>query len=216
VAGIEVARPFAGTLPESCADTWRKAVDHPFVRAVADGSLPAARFHTWIRQDRHFVEALARFVRALTTLAPTDDVAGLESGLAALGPELDLFASYAEHERIRLDVPALTVCHEYVGFLLQRLDDGYPHALTAYYACERSYLDAWTSVRRSGGAAGPYTDWIANWTSEPFAAYVSWLGSRVDEQAFGADERTKRALRDVFRRTVRFEIAFWDACLGEA
>jgi thiaminase len=183
------------------------------VHQVADGSLPASAFHVWIQQDHRFVEGLARFLPELMRTAPSDDVGGLESGLAALDPELELFHQYAEREGIRLDFSALPVCDEYVGFLRSCAHNGYVRGLVAYYACERSYLEAWTIVRDRSGVLGAYADWIANWTSEPFRAYVDWLGSRVDEQAVGLDEETKDELRAIFRRTVEFEIAFWDACL---
>jgi thiaminase/transcriptional activator TenA len=214
VARVEAACPPSHKLLESCADTWAKAIGHPFVQQVADGSLPAASFHIWIQQDKRFVEGLTRFVAELIAIAPNDDVSGLESGLAALDPELELFRDYAEREGIRLDVVALPACDDYVEFLHACADDGYTHGLTAYYACERAYLDAWATVRDSSGLHAPYADWIANWTSEPFRVYVSWLGSRLDEQALGRSDPIDDDLREIFRRAVGFEIAFWDACFG--
>lgn len=211
LARVEPIRSFAQTLPDSCAETWSRAVEHPFVRATAGGTLPRSRFHVWIQQDARFVQQLARFVAGLIAMAPESDVAGLQSGLAALDPELALFGDFAQRESIRLDVPPLPACDEYVAFLRSSLDD-YAHAFTAYYACERSYLDAWTNVRRLSGLTEPYAEWVTNWTSEQFAAYVDWLGSRVDEHAFAASDETKAQQRRVFARTVEFEVAFWDAC----
>jgi len=212
VARVEAVRSFSQTLPEACADEWTKAIDHPFVVSVAEGSLEAARFQVWIQQDNRFVQGLRRFLDELIAIAPDDDRAGLESGLAALDPELELFAEYAQRERIRLDVPALPACDDYVRFLRDRIADGFAHALTAYYGCERSYLDAWTGVRGAADAGGPYARWIDNWSSELFRAYVDWLGSRVDVHTVAFTDDAKDELRHVFRQTVEFEVAFWDTC----
>lgn len=212
MAGIERVQPFSRTLPASCVDAWTRAIHHPFVVATADGSLPPNRFHTWIQQDNRFVEELQRFVRELIAVAPSSDVEGLESGLAALGPELELFRAYAQREQIRLDVAPFSTCREYTQWLRSRVGEGYAPALTAYYGCERSYLEAWSSVRDRAGLAGPYAEWIENWTSEPFHAYVEWLGSRVDEQAAAATEQQNEHLREIFAQTVGYEVAFWDAC----
>lgn len=214
MAGVEIAGSFAASLPDSCADTWRRATRHPFVTAVADGSLATGRFNVWIQQDNRFVEGLTRFIRELTAIAPEEDAAGLEAGLAALGAELELFEGYASREGIRLDVPALDMCASYVAFLRGLVGDDYSAALTAYYGCERAYLEAWTGVRARTGATGPYADWIENWTSEAFAAYVDWLGARLDVLAAGAGDDVKTRLVRVFERTVEFEVAFWDACLA--
>jgi thiaminase/transcriptional activator TenA len=216
MARIEAVRSFAKSLPDWCADEWAKACDHPFVRATADGSLPRDRFHAWIQQDNRFVEGVERFVRELIAVAPEDDVPGLESGLAALRPELDLFRDFARREEIDLAVAAFAPCNEYVESLRSTIADGYAPALTAYYACERSYLEAWTNVRDRTGSGGAYGEWIENWSSGPFRAYVDWLGSRLDEQALGLADDAQQTLRDVFRRTVELEVRFWDACWHDA
>ena len=212
MARIETVRSFAESLPPSCADAWAKASKHPFVRATADGSLPRERFAVWIQQDNRFVEGLERFVRELISVAPPEDVSGLESGLAALGPELDLFRDFARRESISLQVTPSDTCRAYVDWLRANVAAGYAHALTAYYACERSYFEAWTNVRHHGLPGGRYDEWITNWTSEPFRTYVEWLGSRLDEQAVALPDEAQQALRDVFRHAVELEIAFWDTC----
>jgi thiaminase len=88
------------------------------------------------------------------------------------------------------------------------------HALVAYYGCERVYLEAWTSVRDRAGADGRYADWVANWSSAGFRAYVDWLGERLDAAVAGLDLQVTREAADVFGEAVRFEIDFWDSCFS--
>lgn len=131
-----VWRPLSASLPDACPDEWARAISHPFVQAAADGTLPAERFHRWIRQDRLFVIALRGFIRSLLQRAPSDDRLGLEAGLAALEPELELFSATAARERIDLhEAPAPDGVYAkwidnwtsdafgaYVGWLAERLD----------------------------------------------------------------------------------------------
>lgn len=203
---------FAASLPSG--DGWRAAVEHPFVDAIANGSLARERFDRWIQQDHLFVRGLARFVRRLVELAPETDREGLESGLAALDPELELFRAYAARRGVDLAALPVDACSRYLAFLRNAAERGYADGLVVYYGCERAYLEAWTRVRERAGTAGPYGDWIGNWTSEGFRAYVGWLGERLDAIAIGADEATLNRWRDAFARTVEMEVDFWDACFS--
>lgn len=200
---------FAASLPQREPDAWRSAVEHRFVRAIADGSLQRESFDRWIRQDRLFVRGLRRVIGRLHDRAPDDDRIGLQSGLAALDPELELFDSYAAERGIDLLAPPSDECAAYLAFLGECVGAGYLEGLVAYYGCERAYLEAWSGIGRSD----EYADWVANWTSAPFRAYVDWLGERVDAIAVGLDEPRQSALAKTFGETVRHEVAFWDSCL---
>lgn len=207
---------FAASLPSCCPDEWHAAVAHPFVLAAGDGSLQPSRFHRWIQQDRLFVIGLRAVVRRLLATAPATDHGGLVAGLAALDPELELFTTYAEREGIELHVPPMPECVSYLAFLDDVASEGYVEGLTAYYGCERAYLEAWTTVRERSRVGGPYGEWIGNWTSEPFRAYVDWLGERLDAIAIGLPDERLDGLRTTFAKTVRHEVEFWTAAIEPA
>lgn len=202
---------FAASLPSRHAEQWRRATEHPFITATGDGSLPVERFHTWVRQDRHFVSGLRGFIKRLIDFAPDEDRDGLQSGLAALDPELELFRQYALRENADLLGPPFSVCTNYLAYLSGCAARGYAEGLTAYYACERAYLEAWSTVRDSAAA---YRVWVENWTSDGFRAYVEWLGERLDAIAIGLDDEKLEELSLIFGEVVRYEVEFWDACVA--
>jgi len=39
---------------------WDDQLQHPFVRGIADGSLPPKRFERWVRQDYLYLKEFAR------------------------------------------------------------------------------------------------------------------------------------------------------------
>src|SRR5262249_51031125 len=74
---------------------WVQATRHPFLRAVGDGSLPAAAFDLWLAQDYHFVTDLLRFQARLLARAPRPAQAVLATGAAGLVDELAWFERQA-------------------------------------------------------------------------------------------------------------------------
>jgi len=46
-----VALRFSDELRADADALWQAQLDHPFVRGIADGSLPLDRFRFWVRQD---------------------------------------------------------------------------------------------------------------------------------------------------------------------
>jgi thiaminase len=90
--------------------------------------------------------------------------------------------------------------------------DGVLEGLTGLYAAERAYLDTWTAVAAGSPAGSPYRQWIDNWTSQPFRAFVADLGGQLDELAGSPSPAVAERLGSVFSGAVRFELAFWEMC----
>lgn len=116
-------------------------------------------------------------------LAP--DIAAREvqaGGLAALGPELALFATEL-HAR-GLDPSAHRpsgTCQDYVQWLRACPGQGWDVALAVLHGVEHAYLHAWTTVReRSTGHR--YAAFLHNWSSPEFAARVGALAGLLGEQ----------------------------------
>src|SRR5512138_1921837 len=49
---------------------WRAQHEHPFVRGIGDGTLPADRFRHWIRQDYRFLIEYCRLFGLAAARAP--------------------------------------------------------------------------------------------------------------------------------------------------
>jgi thiaminase/transcriptional activator TenA len=95
--------------------------------------------------------------------------------------------------------------------LLGRLDDAdVTVALTALWAIERAYLDAW-SFAAPGAPA--YREFVAHWTTPQFAAYVDALEQAADDAvgaALGGSD-----LDAVFAEVVDAESDFWAMALRD-
>ncbi|MGH7856079.1 MAG: hypothetical protein ACREQY_02025, partial [Candidatus Binatia bacterium] len=61
------------------------------------------------------------------------------------------------------------------------------------------------------GLRGPFADWVTNWTSDAFRAYVAWIGERLDGAAAAESSDVLDDLRDTFHEAVDYEVRFWTA-----
>jgi thiaminase len=182
------------------AAEWRRAVCHPFLDAVREGTLPAAAFDTWLVQDARFVADLLRFQARLLARAPRQAQPVLAGGVTALVEELAWFEQQAATRGLDLAASALPATARYAE-LLDRLDSAdVPNALVALWTIERTYLDAWSDARPG---APEYRDFVEHWTVPVFADYVAGLEVAADRAGpVDADA--------VFLEVVAAEIAFWE------
>ena len=189
------------------AAAWGRATRHPFLGAVRDGTLPAGAFDTWLVQDAHFLTGLLRFQARLLARAPRPAQAVLAGGCVALVEELDWFGRVAAGRGLDLAAPQLPATIAY-GDLLYRLDAAdVGTALTALWAIERTYLDAWSAALPG---AEEYREFVEHWTVPAFASYVAGLEAAAD----GAGPDAGGAGDDaVFLEVVAAETAFWQTAL---
>lgn len=194
------------------ADLWDHMLSHPFLRRAREGSLPDEAFRTWLRQDYHFVRAARPFLGVLLDRAPESHRDFLADALAALGDELALFREQARALEVPLQgVEPGLVNHAYVHFLVataHRAD--YRCALTVYYVAERAYHESWRVVAEgTEDRASPWQPLIRNWAGAAFGEFVAELGARLDALAAQSSGEDRRRMGELFRRTIVYEIAFW-------
>ncbi len=186
---------------------WQEATHHPFLDGVRDGRLPGSAFDRWLVQDYHFVEALVRTQARILAGAPRKDLEVLSAGVKAGADELAWFAQTARTRGVTLQIPLHQTCREYVNFLHALTYDLYVVQITAVWAIERAYFDAWMTAR---GSEGPYREFVEHWTNPVFQAYVSGLEDAAQLALGAATSLENQAASEAFRAVARYEAAFWE------
>ena len=185
------------------------ALRHPFVRGLADGTLPAGRFAAYIAQDAFFLESFAR-AYALA-LAHSPDRSGVDTFAELIGgvrDELRLHASYARRLGIDLaSVEPAPATLAYTDFLLATAAIGGPgQTCAAMTPCMRLYAYLGQSL-----ASRPYNDtyaeWITTYADPSFDELAATLERLLD--AYSSDVDRERA---VYGRAMRLELNFFDQC----
>ena len=193
-------------------EAWQGATRHPFLDSVRNGTLPVEAFEAWLVQDYLFVGDLLVFQARLLARAPRPAQGVLAGGLVALEDELGWFEARARERGMGIVEKRHPTTKAYRG-LLEALDgDPFPVAITALWALERAYLEAW-------GSAAPghpdYRPFVEHWTTSEFAGYVAGLEEAADSalEVGGAPEGRVEA---AFLQVASVEGDFWEMALSYA
>ena len=191
----------AAELPLRHGAAWRAATIHPFLEGVRSGELPEAAFRTWLRQDHLFVGDLLAFQARLLARAPRAAQRVLASGVVGLESELTWFEGIAARDGVELGGPRHPATEAYRAHLEDLQEQPVEVALTALWAVELAYLEAW---RGAAPGAPRYREYVEHWTQPEFAGYVADLE---------ANAIASPAAEAAWLRVVELERAFWDMAL---
>jgi thiaminase/transcriptional activator TenA len=189
-------------------DLAEAAMRHPFVRGLADGTLPRDRFVDFIAQDAFFLESFAR-AYALA-LAHSPDRTGLEAFgdlLAGVREELRLHASYAKSLGIDLtSVEPAPATLAYTDFVLATAGiGGLGQTCAAMTPCMRLYAYIGQSLAESA-TSQTYAEWINTYAAPEFDSLAATLEHLLDAYTSDVDRE-----RITYRRAMRLELEFFDA-----
>jgi formylaminopyrimidine deformylase / aminopyrimidine aminohydrolase len=193
-------------------------LEHPFLKATADGSIPPEVFGNWLCQDYLFVRGAIPFIAVLVSRAPASLVPGLSAAIPALDSELSLFREMAAERHVQLDETMTPTCHAYLQFLIATAHSAsFEEGFTLLYGAEKAYFDCWSAVRRSLSSASPWEAFIDRWSNRAFAEWVGWLEGELDQLAEAASPSLRDKMKEIFLTAARYEILFWDMALkGES
>lgn len=193
-------------LIEAHASLWKDATEHPFLDGVREGTLPDGAFEEWLVQDYLFVLSGLVFQSRLVPRSPRRDQSLIIGGLGALEDELGWFESKAEEKGLSLDAERHPTNLAYGELFASLEDKRYPANITALWAVEEAYLDAWT---HASPGASEYREFVEHWTTPEFREYVESLKKAADASLAAASESEKREAEDSFLEVARLERDFW-------
>jgi hydroxymethylpyrimidine/phosphomethylpyrimidine kinase len=198
---------------------WRDAVETmPFIRALADGSLPAEAFTFYLGQDAHY---LVDFARALSVAAVLADDPGAQAFFAgsahhALEVESSLHRDWLQaHSAATAEPSPVTVA--YTDHLLAACTRGsYPVLAAAVLPCYWLYAQIGTVLLRQAGdlTDHPYARWIATYADPGFQEATRAACAFADAAARRADAATYARMLAAFERSSMHEYLFFDQGLA--
>ncbi len=213
-----------GRLKTAAGPVWTDYVDHPFVRGLGDGSLPAAAFRHYLIQDYLF---LIQFARAYAlaaykaeTLSEMREAAAMVSAL--IDTEMALHLEYcADWGLSEADVTATEedlATTAYTRFVLERGMAG--DALDLHVAlapCVVGYAEIGRALSGGARAGTPYARWIDMYAGDEYQEIAAGAARQLDVLAAGRGGAGREAsLARVFTQATRLEVAFWGMGLAVA
>jgi thiaminase/transcriptional activator TenA len=210
----------SGSLSErlraSCAPIWDALPAHPFVRELADGTLPAEKFRFYLEQNLLYLPEYARAIAI--GAARASDEAELKSFSAALANIVEteipqnramleaVIAAGAPDRGGSLGAAPGTVA--YTSYLIASAFRGGPlEVMAAVLPCAWSYGDIGAGLADASVEHQVYGRWVSFFASSEYGALVDRMKAEMDMMASsGADEAR---LAESFRMGTRLELVFW-------
>ncbi|WP_049921341.1 TenA family protein [Halopiger djelfimassiliensis] len=220
---------FTDWLRERSEPDWTAAVEHPFTRALGDGTLPTDVYVEYLLQDYAFLDELVGTVGYAVGQAP--DMAATRRFVEFLRTITDEENDFFERSFDALEIPEsrwtdpdpTETTAAFVDLLGRAAREGdYAETLAVLVPAEWIYEEWATAVAAtaadpgteppSDGADLPfyYAEWIDLHAREPFCEFVEWLRGELDAVGSALSPRRQRRVERLFRRTVSLEVAFFD------
>jgi thiaminase len=190
----------------------------PFIRALADGSLPWPNFLFYLAQDAHYLQEYARCLARVAALAPDQDAQEFfaRASAGALEAELTLHASLLAAHGESLDgVEVSPVTAGYIDHLHRACAAGdYPEAIAAVLPCFWLYqhIGEQLAALRTQAAAGPdhpYAAWIDTYADPAFAELTTTAIALTDRAGARASADQLAVMATAFERSSRYEWMFF-------
>jgi thiaminase (transcriptional activator TenA) len=211
----------SGHMRSDSAAIWDGLHAHPFLREIADGSLPLEKFRFFLEQDDLY---LAEYARCLAMAAARSrDEAELRAFTTDLSVVLEaelpsnreLLARVVERGAgdrggAGAMAPATLAYTSYLQALAMRgtsLD-----IMSALLPCAWSYVEIARELEPRATGHEVYTRWIAFFASEENARLIDDMRAALDRlvERAAADDRRLAELSHAFATSSRLERAFWD------
>jgi thiaminase (transcriptional activator TenA) len=208
-------------LVAGAAEDWRRYVEHPFVRRMADGSLPEAAFRHYLVQDYLFLIHFARaYALAVYKGASLEEMRGAHEGLKAIldvemGLHVRLCARWGLSEAELEAAPEPRATPADTRYLLETFRLGDLLELhVALAPCVVGYGEIGRKLAGEPGAvdpSNPYREWIAEYSGEAYQEVAAAARRQLDRLAALSltDARLPR-LQRIFTEATRLECDFWE------
>ena len=214
-------------LREENRAVWSGYVDHPFVRQLADGSLPEACFRHYLKQDYLF---LIQFARAYALAAYKSetlfDIRQAAAGLSAIvDMEMQLHIDYCGRWGIAAadlaDEPEATETMAYTRYVLEKgLSGDLLDLHVALAPCIIGYAEIAAAIVSSPATqrdANPYRKWIDMYAGEDYRDAADAERQQLNRlmTARGGEGRFQSLAR-TFGQAAQLETDFWQMGLDAA
>lgn len=180
----------------------------PFLRELADGTLPDDIFRFYISQDRLYLDDYTRVLAHIASRLP--DMADVETFLAfavdGVAVEKSLHATYNPDMQMRKS----GACEFYTSFLKARSHDDIAVAAASILPCFWVYLEVGKYILSTARLDGnPCRAWIETYSDPAFDISTARAIDVCDRLAAATTVTVRRLMTDTFIEATRLEALFW-------
>lgn len=194
------------------AEIFRKITDLPFVRALADGSLPREKFIFYLQQDSLYVKNYAQVLAHAAARLPEQWMRAEFLKFATVGIEVEQFLhQYYLKDNCPDDSEASPACMLYNSWHRSHAYDPVEVEAAGLLPCFTIYGKVGLHILALAKAGNPYMRWIETYSDPDFQDSTKMACHICDELYDKASEIVKLAMTDAFMTASRMEWLFWDS-----
>jgi thiaminase (transcriptional activator TenA) len=205
---------------DAAGDAWGASFRHPFVHALADGSLASEKFRFYQMQDARYLEAFADACSLISVRcrAPKEKLWFIDAARLAIIVEGQLHAGYGlKLGYTEADIASMELTpnnRAYQNHMIRSAQCGsLVEAIAAIAPCPWLYTELGAHLEKILGSideAHPYADWLRTYADPGFVEYTNALLELMESAAEAADAASREHAREAFTASARYEWMFWE------
>lgn len=211
-------RTLAGELWDAIRPIYAAILEHPFLRGLADGTLPEERFRYYVLQDAIYLRDYARALSIAGVRSRDESALAMfdEHSAGAIAAERSLHEDFLEDLGVTQEEAQTTEASPttlaYTSFLLKTATLGdYPEVLGAVLPCYWIYREVGRALLEEGSPNPHYEKWIDTYAGEEFGKLVEAVLDLTDRVCEDLNDSQKACVREAFVVSGRYEWMFWEA-----
>lgn len=211
-------------LYNSIIDLWDKYNEHPFVKGIADGTLPLENFQFYMIQDHLYLMQYAKVFALGVLKAKNESDMRLFSSLiaATLDTENALHQDYLRRLNISQEMIAQAkpsiVTDSYTNYMIAIAEkEGLGELMAAVLSCSWSYKLIGDFMEKFPGATEQefYGEWVNMYISDGYRSSNQLMIDMVDRLTEGYTEQQIQNLEHIVYVCSQYEYMFWDMAWNE-
>ncbi|ASS90853.1 MAG: thiaminase II [Bacillaceae bacterium] len=196
---------------------WQASFDHPFVKGIADGSLPLECFRYYVLQDSYYLSHFAK-VQSYGAAKANDLYTTSRMAQHAQGTfeaELSLHETFAKQlgitEEEKANFKPAPTAYAYTSHLYRAAINGHlGDIIAAILPCYWLYYEIGEKLKDAKPKEPIYQQWIAAYGGDWFKQLVEEQIDRLDEIAQQTIEADLKRMEEHFIISSQYELAFWE------
>jgi thiaminase/transcriptional activator TenA len=213
---------FTHTLWQEVAPIRDAILAHPFLNALAQGTLEKPAFERYIMQDSLYLAEYARTLALAAARAPSLEARLEFSDGAKVAVEVEqaLHQGFFRHfglspAQVHGAKPNPT-CLAYTSYLnALAATRSYEVLVAGILPCFWVYWEVGVHIKARAQTGNPYQAWIDTYADPSFGATTKRVIALVDAAAQQANPQTYAEMAEAFATATRYEWMFWHAAYSD-
>ncbi|MBI9031898.1 TenA family protein [bacterium] len=199
---------------------WDKALpiikvhlDHPFSKALANGTLSKEVFRYYLQQDAIYIKKYAEAMSILAKKAPRLEIQDIFAQLSSDSYELEHIFQAELFKKYQVESSNLMQagCLAYSNYLIATISTGsFIEGLTSLLPCFWVYLENGKNIAKNSQAKNPYQSWIDTYVSDEFIAQTELVKKYVNIYSENISPSELEKLSEIFSYSCRLDLQFMD------